>query len=198
MVEYEKKILLKKEEYHVLKNLIFSECPDITQKNYYYDQKDFAFNKCGTTCRIRRKNKKWEITVKKHNAFTDGGNIENTRLFTGKYDDSWFRSIGLVCFGTLKTTRNVLSPCKYVLFMLDRNEYLNTEDYELEIEYAQDHEAEAQDEIKKIARLLFLYCRTATEEFCSRVNAGKSKSERFFEVVRRSEKEREKDEICHR
>ena len=61
MLEYEKKVMLTKDEYAVLS----AQCRGMrveTQTNYYFDTDDFCMNRKGITCRIRAKNGKYKTT----------------------------------------------------------------------------------------------------------------------------------------
>ena len=66
--------------------------------------------------------------------------------------------------------------------MLDKNEYFDTVDYELEIEYSVELEGNAFDSINAIAEILFRNGILNTDsELINRIGVGKNKSERFFE-----------------
>ena len=59
MIEYEKKILLTKDEYKKLITTFSENAKTIVQKNHYYDTRDYKLNKNGVTCRIREKDNKF-------------------------------------------------------------------------------------------------------------------------------------------
>ncbi|MBQ7335743.1 MAG: hypothetical protein IJW92_04665 [Clostridia bacterium] len=52
MIEFEKKILLTKEEYDCLFAHFGQEKPRVKQVNYYFDTDDFLMNRKNITCRI--------------------------------------------------------------------------------------------------------------------------------------------------
>lgn len=56
MVEFEKKILISKEEYRVLWEEMGKNAPTTVQINHYFDTENHAMNKKGITCRIRQEN----------------------------------------------------------------------------------------------------------------------------------------------
>lgn len=181
MIECEKKIMLSEQEYVFIRNFFQLFDSEFVQKNYYYDTLNLDMNKSGITCRIREKNHKYSVEIKQHNVDWDDVSIENCESVHKKYNDSFFRNIGLFCYGELHTERKILN-FNNIHLMLDKNLYLGTVDYELEIEYQVEFEKDAFRTIEMIEEALIcgriLNCKG---EFVIRVGSNKNKSERFFE-----------------
>ena len=53
MKEFERKMLLSKDEYDILMKYLEKSGSTTRQVNYYFDTDDFLMNKKGVTCRIR-------------------------------------------------------------------------------------------------------------------------------------------------
>lgn len=180
MVEYEKKLMLTKDEYTAVKKHIFRGVKPFVQINRYFDTDDLKMYKSNITCRIREKNGLFEATVKEHDAKIKEKSIEHTRVIKST-DRSVFGIKGIKYQGSLITFRLSRTDASGIKIMLDRNIYLDREDYELEIEYAPDLETEAKKELDKIAD--YLYSRGVIgniKEFQARAGKGENKSGRFF------------------
>jgi len=180
MLEFEKKIILNRAEYTFLKDL-FKPSAMVTQINYYYDTDSFDMNKNGITCRIREKDSTYKTVIKDHQKEWQDCSIENIYCESSVYDDSFFKSMGLCCQGILSTNR-IIFFSNSVIIMLDKNSYLGTIDYELEIEYEPCFEKQAEQTINFIAESLVSnnYIQSANE-FCMKKNTA-SKSSRFFNI----------------
>lgn len=156
MIEQEYKIILDYEQYHKLKKILpFSE--ERVQKNYYYDTKDFHFSDRGITIRIRsidgllpklqikqpleskqygvKCNKEYEKVI---STIVDSIEIDTlAEVMGGNFNLEYSKVINL---GYLTTTR-VICNIKNCEIALDKNEYLNKVDYELEIEFDKDNQS---------------------------------------------------------
>lgn len=157
MIELEKKLLLREDAYLYLKEHRYVGAKSAEQKNYYYDTESFSLCRKGITCRIREKEGVFTATVKEHSQTQRERSLERSRRLRSRWDDSVFRERGLQYQGCLTTLRTVFVPCCDVAVMLDRNSYLDTTDYELEIEYMPQAEARALEELNAIACDLFLH-----------------------------------------
>ena len=152
MIEHEKKLLLSKKQYEYLFNNYCTTCSDITvikQVNYYFDTDDFIMNRRNITCRIRLKNGKYVGTMKQHSSGTDNSTETQVNVKNGILEND-FTEAGLKLQGELVTKRYILHRDSSSEVVLDKNEYLGYEDYELEIEYSDGHEKEACDIYDKI------------------------------------------------
>lgn len=182
MIEYEVKLMLSKEEYDFIMDVYDSEADSIRQVNYYYDTDGLDMNKKGITCRIRQIGDYLCATMKDH---TDGAGGRSEEMSFAVYRVSEvmdFFGFHLRQQGSLVTERTNLKIKADVLATLDKNTYLGTEDYELEIEYQEDNLALAVNILKSIAEMLYSGgVINGTGEFLSRAGAGKSKSARFFD-----------------
>lgn len=174
LIEYEKKFLLTKEEY--LK-LISSLCVNITpiiQTNHYYDTDNFELNDQGITCRIREKNNKFTATIKTH---LSDKSLEQSKIVTDENDISLFSNYNVDYQGKLTTHRTKLFCGDGYEIVIDRNEYLSTEDYELEAEYTNENEDVLTAPLKLISNILNI----DINDFYARSTESKNKSQRFFD-----------------
>ena len=169
--EFEMKIQLSKAEYSFLIDLfrkhIFSAS---VQTNYYYDTQTREFRRLNTTVRIRHKGDEFKGTVKKHLAEKDCS-IE--RSFSVKHPPYSFETDGKMVYmqGELKTYRVEVPITEFAVIMIDKNEYLDQIDYELELEYSEAIGREASGMMRLIEKLLGHHKKS---------NESVSKSERFF------------------
>lgn len=181
MIEREIKIMLTDREYAAVLSAMYIYDNPTVQTNYYFDTEDFQMNKKAITCRIRCKDGVYKATVKKHNIGTDCS-VEYDLCTGCFFDTSVFNAPGLIYHGNLTTERTYLHREKSCTMVLDKNSYLGITDYELEIEYTHDRSDSCRRQIKDIVEILLdSQCITSEEEFMSRISAGKTKSERFFE-----------------
>ena len=188
MTELEKKLLLTEDEYDYLMEHLGYESPliqkpIITQINYYFDTDDFSMNRQNTTCRIRLKDGKYKATMKKH---TSGGNqsTETEMEIYNGLESNAFTDMGLKLQGELVTKRCVVLKDTNCEAVLDKNEYLGHTDYELEIEYAPEHENDAQAILKILKDMLTRRkCFLAYKESLKEAHDVPSKSSRFFERI---------------
>lgn len=186
MTELEKKLLLTEDEYDYLMERFVYESPLIqkpivTQINYYFDTDDFSMNRRNTTCRIRLKGGKYRATMKKHSSGGDQSTETEMEIRNG-LESNAFTDMGLKLEGELVTKRCVVFKDTDCEVVLDKNEYLGHTDYELEVEYTQEHEKDAQ-------AILNIFRDMLTRRKCFLVNKESlkdapdvpSKSSRFFE-----------------
>ena len=186
MTELEKKLLLIEDEYDYLMEHLGYESqliqkPITTQVNYYFDTDDFSMNRQNTTCRIRLKDGKYKATMKKHTSSGDQSTETEMEIYNG-LESNAFTDMGLKLQGELVTQRFVVLKDANCEAVLDKNEYLGHTDYELEIEYTQDHENDAQAILKIFKDMLTRRkCFLAYKESLKEAPDVPSKSSRFFE-----------------
>ncbi|MBQ8415778.1 MAG: CYTH domain-containing protein [Clostridia bacterium] len=186
MTELEKKLLLTEDEYDYLMEHLGYESPLIqksisTQINYYFDTDDFSMNRQNTTCRIRLKNGKYQATMKKRSPGDDQSTETEMEIYSG-LESNAFTDMGLKLQGELITKRCVVFKDANYEAVLDKNEYLDQTDYELEIEYTPDHEKDAQAILKIFRDMLTRRkCFLAYKESIGDLPNVASKSSRFFE-----------------
>ena len=181
MLEFEKKIMLSEAEYAFLENNVFANAQTTNQTNYYYDNEMYEMNKRGITFRIREIDGVYITIIKDHSKKDTDCSVERQFNLDSVYNDLFLKKMGLFCHGSLRTKRNTL-VLNDVQVMLDKNEYLGTVDYELEIEYPTESEDNALNAVNTIAEILFRNGILNTDsEFINRIGIGKNKSERFFE-----------------
>lgn len=150
MVEFEKKCILTKMEYEKLCS-VYSKCKEYTQINYYYDTDDGAYNKKGITCRIRKKGNRYKATIKNHNIDKSFCSVEKSVSAKDKFDDKLFKDLGVTLQGDLTTERKEIDTGYGVTIFLDKNTYIGTIDYELEIEFPANKESLCNDTLSSIA-----------------------------------------------
>ena len=179
--EFEKKILLTYQEYIYLLNKFGKKEAPNKQINFYYDNDDLIMHKSGITCRNRLKNNKYIATIKKHSQTDKDKSIEISDTSSNEKYPKNFKNMGLKLQGQLTTFRTVLINTDHLKVVLDHNQYLGTQDYELEIEYDKPHENEAIALIEEIAISLFYAIIIPNPfSFVYRQEQVFSKSQRFF------------------
>lgn len=183
MIEREKKVLLTQQEYLALLrcyHLVGGAC----QTNHYYDTEDYAFNRRGVTCRIREKNGVYIATKKRH---THGSDASEEISMTVHCTPERFPlgNTTAAYKGSLTTKRSKLES-NGVDICLDKNSYLGKEDYELELEYCPGKEDIARKLITDISDVFVKNGLIPSRKvFLERIGKGGSKSERFFERLRK-------------
>lgn len=178
MLEFEKKMLLIKEEFLFLRENLYGENVCQQQTNYYYDTNDLSMNRQGITCRIREKDGRFIAT---HKAHSTDRSIEKSMVVTGISDLFPLSQIPLRLKGSLTTQRYRWYLEDGITVFLDENSYIEITDYELEIEYQEGKESLAYLEIQRIADLLSRYGFIhSAGEIVGRLICSKSKSQRFF------------------
>lgn len=185
MTEFEKKMQLSKTEYDYLMEHVGYDGPlfgkpIVKQINYYFDTDDLSMNRQNITCRIRLKEGKYNGTMKKHYENGDQSTEIKMEVRNGIHDNA-FIDMGLKLQGELTTYRCSLLKDKYFEVFLDKNEYLNTIDYELEVEYLPGYEKDAQAILKIFRDMLtrLKYHLIYKESIINRPSTP-SKSKRFF------------------
>ena len=188
MTELEKKLMITEEEYDYLmehfgyENSLIQK-PIVTQINYYFDTDDFSMNSQNTTCRIRLKDGKYKATMKKHSSGSDQSTESEMEIRNG-LESNAFTDMGLKLQGELVTKRCVVFKDKGCQAVLDKNEYLGHKDFELEIEYTQENETDAQAILKIFKDMLTRRkCFLAYKESLKDAPDVPSKSSRFFERI---------------
>lgn len=180
MIELEKKILLSEKEYFALISMINNKTTMSIHKNFYFDSDDFKMNSQNITCRIRQKENKYLATIKKHDI--NDRSIEESKEVQNEFDDSLFDGMNIKIQGILTTERLHMYSDDCCEIVIDKNVFLNTTDYELEIEYAPGNEARVKFLLRNIAKAIqYKVAGINVEELCDRWKNTKSKSSRFFE-----------------
>lgn len=187
MFEFEKKILLSKEEYEKLRQHPLLCTQPIIQTNYYYDTDDLKFNAIGTTFRIRAKDGKFTAEIKHHTCGEQSDEIVCD--ICDRYNDQLFKNMGAQLKGELKTDRISNEVFGSVKLMLDANRYLEINDYELEVEYIPESEQMAISLINEFSHFLGL---ESQNSLLKRVGSGLNKSNRFFNRLKSLSREGEK------
>lgn len=188
MTEYEKKLLLTEDEYRYLMKHFGHKNPFIqknifTQINYYFDTDDFSMNRQNKTCRIRLKDGKYKVTVKKHSLGTDHSTETEMEMYT-QLDSNVFTNMGLKLQGKLITHRCVVMKEANWEVVLDKNEYLGQTDYELEIEYKSEYQEVAQSILNNFRDMLMRHKHSPFyENPIADCPSIPSKSARFFDKL---------------
>lgn len=144
MIETELKAMLTPEQYDELHNH-FSWETKKAQTNHYYTDSTGELKKHGITFRIRTIDNKNVIQVKKHtNANSPLQICEESEFPINNIPKSFTKdeiekmtgiAVAASYIGELTTLRSSLFYCDGVEICLDRNNYLDVTDYEIEIEY---------------------------------------------------------------
>lgn len=180
MVEYEKKLLLPKVAYTYLREYFGPYGQTTNHTNYYYDTEKYSLNKINFTLRIREKGGKYVATIKQHTGTPDC-NVEISETARDQFDDSFFKAYQVMLHGKLETERLSVNRDSGITIVLDKNNYLDKTDYELEIEYPQSLEMEAADELRSIITVLLESgCIRNAKIFTKLAERTTSKSNRFF------------------
>lgn len=174
LIEYEKKFLLTKEEYLKLISSLCGNTAPIIQTNHYYDTNNFELNDKGITCRIREKDNKFTATIKTH---LPDKSLEQSKTVANEKDVSLFSDYNIKYQGKLITHRTKLFRGNGYEIVIDHNEYLSIEDYELEAEYTNGNEDILSFPLKLISNTLNI----DTNDFLARSIKTKNKSQRFFD-----------------
>jgi uncharacterized protein YjbK len=168
--EFELKWLLHREHYEKLVGFL-NPLPSLCelQTNYYYDTPTEKLRKQNITIRIREKDGKLQGTVKRHLA-QDGCSMEERFQVESIPYRMTFEGEPVYLVGKLQTMRTTFFLSDSVMIMLDRNEYLDCVDYELELECPKDFMERGEGILFLIQQILQAGEREQAE----------SKSERFF------------------
>ncbi|RKD75579.1 uncharacterized protein YjbK [Sinobaca qinghaiensis] len=153
--EIEKKNLLTKKEFETLREYLKLEEKDFSsQSNTYFDTGEFSLKQAGAALRVREKGSSAELTLKQKNKNVPGlletnqnltdkekEDILNHTVFPqGEVTEQLMASLqisseDLQALGTLYTKRASINWHEGEVF-LDHSQYLDTEDFEVEIESA--------------------------------------------------------------
>lgn len=179
MIELEKKILLSADEYFILLNSMGRFSAFEKQVNHYFDTDNYDMDSQRITCRIREKNGKFKGTIKRH--YDNGCSEESSQEAIDEKDSRLFDKYILHPQGSLTTIRNTLYEDEDIKIVVDKNDYLGTVDYELEIEYHPHNSNNIDAIIKKMGEIIS-YSKKDLDlnEFCNRVQSADTKSQRFF------------------
>ncbi|MBS5620732.1 CYTH domain-containing protein [Eubacterium sp.] len=158
MLEKEIKILLSVKEYNELFNIFEFEKPFI-QTNYYYGNREDVID--DVTIRIRQKNDILRLQVKIPQYINGSIHIKEEyeeeidavydvidKKILKKVTERNFEN-DLPLIGKLVTKRAICKKYKGVEIALDKNEYLDVTDYELEIEYENEYPQYILDMLKE-------------------------------------------------
>jgi len=155
-IEIEAKALVKKNEYEKIVAL-FKDYPSYNQTNYYIDDQKNTLRKEGIALRVREKGGLYEMTLKTP---LSQGLLEKSCVWTkDKFAD--FKDKGLFPEGDIKrfltmldidvsalkirtslTTKRIDVPYEGGKLSIDENHYSGQVDYEIELEYNNEPEAE--------------------------------------------------------
>jgi uncharacterized protein YjbK len=155
-IEIEAKALVKKEEYEKIVAL-FKEYPPYNQTNYYIDDSKNILRKEGIALRVREKGGLYEMTLKTP---LSQGLLEKSCVWT-KDKFIAFKDKGIFPEGDIKrfltmldidvtalkiktslTTKRIDVPYEGGKLSIDENHYSGQIDYEIELEYNNEPEAE--------------------------------------------------------
>jgi uncharacterized protein YjbK len=156
-IEIEAKALVTEKDYKKLASAYEKDYPAYVQKNYYIDNKDGLLRKEGIALRIRTKGPSIEMTLK--TPLSEGLLEKNEQLtketFNSFRKDGVFPDNDLKRFltmldidtGTLYikaslTTTRIDVPYEGGKLSIDKNEYAGKTDYEIELEYNNEADAE--------------------------------------------------------
>ena len=155
-IEIEAKALVKKSEYEKIVTL-FKDYPSYQQTNYYIDDAKNLLRKEGIALRVREKGGLYEMTLK--TPLSQGLLEKNCTWTKDKFKD--FRDNGIFPDGDIKrfltmldidvsslriktslTTERIDVPYEGGKLSIDENHYSGIVDYEIELEYNNEPEAE--------------------------------------------------------
>lgn len=148
MKEQEFKSLVSEEKYEALKNE-YAWDNEFRQTNHYFFDKNGCILKNEITVRVREKEDSCKLQVKIPESIRSNIHIKNEfsmplenvpQVIEGKVlKDLCGIDVGdITRLGELRTERRTKRISESVKLFLDKNDYLNTTDYEVEIEYQND------------------------------------------------------------
>ena len=159
MIETELKAMLTFEQYKEIDNMFPWESV-VSQTNHYYTDKTGELKKHGITFRIRTIDNKSVIQVKQHTNSNSPLQICEEKEFDiegipQEFSQSEIKEMTGIevptsYIGDLTTQRSSFFYCDGVEICLDKNDYLNLTDYEIEIEYTSSIPEELIDKLSSI------------------------------------------------
>lgn len=159
--------------YERLKSENHCEAERVLQINYYYDTDCLYFDSIGETIRIRQVGDRLTGTTKIHISKDGSGlSTENSFKISCLSRTLRYKSEDIVFQGELVTERTVISPEDNITICFDKNYYLGTVDYEVELEY--DRPSELQ------ANKWYIFMSECIRECEGVLKNRSSKSNRFF------------------
>jgi uncharacterized protein YjbK len=146
-IEKEIKYLINEADYSKLVSL--QNADSIVQINYYFDTCDLWCYQNNVTIRIRQKNDNYELTTKQKTkaSLSYHHSIENNIKLSQRMFENYLskgiepNQLGLYIgnhlyfIGKLETYRSKLNLGHGVVLDVDKNQYNNTVDYEIELEF---------------------------------------------------------------
>ena len=179
MEELELKYLLSHHQYRCLRDFVENyfkyQLQNIKNVNYYYDTQDRFYLDQNTTIRIRETNGSLIGNVKIHSLNKPHSSEELPFEVERVPQCLTYQGKTLKCMGALTTYRYFVPITNGVSLCLDKNHYLGEEDYELEIEFHEDHFIEAWKTAVLLTTVLG-HCYDPDQCF----QKSTSKSNRFF------------------
>ena len=154
-IELEKKLMIDRSIYEFLVSCFEANAPKhIRHINYYYDTNEEYLRQDNITCRIRQKEDKLIGTIKKH-CFVNGCPQNTEETFSVKNLPACFEVMQQIVIlkGSMVTDRTEIQLSADMLLVLDKNTYLGTVDYELEIEFGERGNQEAEGVLKLFEKL---------------------------------------------
>lgn len=146
MLETELKCMLSEDTYNILKTAFEWDWVK-TQTNSYYSDTSGELKKRGITLRVRAKDGVNKVQIKKHKNSGSPLQISEESEFDIESRPASFSEaevermtgayVAAQLLGSLTTLRHSLIYCDGVEICLDKNDYLDTTDYEIELEYTQ-------------------------------------------------------------
>ncbi|MCH5212958.1 MAG: CYTH domain-containing protein [Oscillospiraceae bacterium] len=157
MLETELKCILSEETYLELEKMFAWDWVK-EQINHYYTDSSNELKKHGITLRIRTKDEINKIQIKTHkNADSPLQICEEAEYDTDSVPESFTAdavkkmtglNIPVSLLGSLTTLRHSLMYCEGVEICLDKNDFLDKTDYEIEIEYSNEVPKELIDKLR--------------------------------------------------
>ena len=179
MIEREIKQIISYDEYIKLVDFMsIFPSESVEQLNHYYDTDSGYYNSIKTTVRIREKNGRLKGTVKSHSSCDKS---EEREFKVSALPERFVIDERNVFYkGKLYTERVSYRLGNGIVLFIDKNSYLDTVDYEVEIEYP--------NGLEEISKTLIVAIRKFIDSTYS--NKRMSKSERFYKRKEELENER--------
>ena len=143
MLKFKKNYLLTAEQFNHLFKQLKGDFFETSFIYYLYDTEDLKYNKKDITLCICEKQAQFVCTITRNKFNSEFGYLEKTIEINSVDDDSMFKSLDLVFKGMMVIQRVEVISLHSTAIYLDRNIYLDTKDYELEIVYDSGNESDA-------------------------------------------------------